>query len=139
LKERIKPRSAEQATGRYYFMLSDGSLIGDDDQACMNHFEIMQKAIDDALSPDVDEDNFVFNAFYKAYGAIRINLNAVETNVQIVGSPTSRQLRSIAALVKRTEGRIYWDFGLCEKVGYGSIADFRRDMDEWLDGRLMML
>ena len=116
-------------------MLKDGKLIGDDAQNPMNHFEAMQKAVGKEIKFSHGDDNFVLKAFYKAYKAVRVSIdfNYREVNVQLLGQPTPAQLRSIANIVRRTENRITWDFGLWDKSGSGSIGDFQRALREWTE------
>jgi hypothetical protein len=134
LKKRFVAQEPGAINGHWYFMLEDGRLIGDDSENPMNHFDAMQKAVGEEVGFDRDDDNFVFKAFYESYKAIRVSIDFHyrEVNVQLLGQPTSAQLRSIATIVRRTENRITWDFGLWDKSGSGSIGDFQRALQEWM-------
>jgi hypothetical protein len=133
LKKRLVPQEPEQIDGHWYFMLEDGKLVGDDSQNPMNHFEAMQKAVGKEINFDHGDDNFVFKAFYNRYKAVRVSIDFHnrEVTVQLLGQPTPAQLRSIATVVRRTENRITWDFGLWDKSGSGSMGDFQRALEEW--------
>lgn len=133
LKKRLVPQEPDTIDGHWYFMLNDGKLIGDDAKNPMNHFEAMQKAVGKEIKFNDRDDNFVFKAFYKTYKAVRVSIdfNYREVNVQLLGQPTPAQLRSIATILRRTENRITWDFGLWDKSGSGSMADFQRALQEW--------